>query len=84
MSESPATQLDPMQTVEAPVSPAASSRRGSEGRTRARCRGGRRRGSDAADPTDDGESQFVSLDRITGLRQTDGRDFCADIAEFLG
>ena len=30
------------------------------------------------------EPEFVSLDKITGLRQTDGRDFCADIVEFLG
>ena len=41
-------------------------------------------GGTPADPTDDGESQFVSLDRVTGLRQTDGRDFCADISQFLG
>lgn len=41
-------------------------------------------GGTPTDPTDDGEAQFVSLDRVTGLRQTDGRDFCADIVEFLG
>jgi hypothetical protein len=41
-------------------------------------------GGTPTDPTDDGEGQFVSLDRVTGLRQTDGRDFCADITEFLG
>lgn len=41
-------------------------------------------GGTPGDPSDDGEAQFVSLDTVTGLRQTDGRDFCADIAEFLG
>ena len=41
-------------------------------------------GGTPTDPTDDGEGQFVSLDKVTGLRQTNGRDFCADIVEFLG
>lgn len=42
-------------------------------------------GGTPADPTDDAqEREFVSLDKITGLRQTDGRDFCADIVEFIG
>jgi len=36
------------------------------------------------DPTDDEDLGFVSLDKVTGLRETDGRDFCTDIAEFLG
>ena len=37
-----------------------------------------------SDPTDDGEAEFVGLDKLTGLRQTDGRDFCADLEEFIG
>ncbi|HET7822145.1 MAG TPA: hypothetical protein VFL10_11545 [Ornithinibacter sp.] len=41
-------------------------------------------GGTPTDPTDDGEGQFVSLDALTGLRQTQGRDFCADLVEFLG
>ena len=42
-------------------------------------------GGTPTDPTDDAqERQFVSLDKLTGLRQTDGRDFCADIVEFIG
>jgi hypothetical protein len=41
-------------------------------------------GGTPTDPSDDGEAEFVSLDKITGLRETDGRDFCTDIALFLG
>ncbi|EAP99460.1 hypothetical protein JNB_04790 [Janibacter sp. HTCC2649] len=41
-------------------------------------------GGTPTDPSDDGEGQFVSLDGLTGLQQTDGRDFCADLVEFLG
>jgi hypothetical protein len=42
-------------------------------------------GGTPTDPRDDAqEPQFVSLDKVTGLRQTYGRDFCADIVEFLG
>ncbi len=36
------------------------------------------------DPTDDSELGFVGPYTVTGLRQTDGRDYCSDIAEFLG
>ena len=36
------------------------------------------------DPTDDGEAEFVGVDKRTGLRETDGRDFCADLEEFIG
>ena len=41
-------------------------------------------GGTPTDPSDDGEGEFVSLDKISGLRETDGRDFCTDIALFLG
>jgi hypothetical protein len=36
------------------------------------------------DPTDDTELGFVGPYTVTGLRQTEGRDYCADIAEYLG
>ena len=36
------------------------------------------------DPEDDEFLEFLGLDKLTGLRETDGRDFCADIEEFLG
>lgn len=35
-------------------------------------------------PEDDEFVEFLGLDKLTGLRQTEGRDFCADIAEFIG
>ena len=41
-------------------------------------------GGTPMDPTDDEEIGSLGLDAVTGLRQTDGRDFCADMAEFLG
>lgn len=36
------------------------------------------------DPSDDGEPTFVSLDKYSGLSQTDGRDFCEDLLTYLG
>lgn len=36
------------------------------------------------DPDDDEFIEFLGIDKEAGLRQTEGRDFCADIAEFLG
>ena len=36
------------------------------------------------DPEDDEFLEFLGLDRLTGVRQTDGRDFCADLEEFIG
>lgn len=37
-----------------------------------------------SDPDDDEFVEFLGLDDVTGLRQTDGRDFCADLTEFIG
>lgn len=36
------------------------------------------------DPDDDEFVDFLGIDKVAGLRQTEGRDFCADIAEFIG
>jgi hypothetical protein len=41
-------------------------------------------GGTPGDPSDDSDLGFLGYDAITGARQTDGRDFCADIAQFLG
>ena len=41
-------------------------------------------GGTPGDPSDDGEAEFLGIDFISGLRQTDGRDFCEDMADFLG
>ena len=36
------------------------------------------------DPEDDEFLAFLGLDKESGLRQTEGRDFCADLVEFIG
>ena len=36
------------------------------------------------DPDDDEFLEFLGLDKEAGPRQTAGRDFCADLAEFIG
>lgn len=36
------------------------------------------------DPDDDEFVAFLGVDKEAGLRQTEGRDFCADITEFIG
>ena len=41
-------------------------------------------GGTPPDPTDSGEAEYDGLDKLTGLRETDGRDFCADLEEFIG
>lgn len=41
-------------------------------------------GGTPGDPGDDGEAEFLGVDFLSGLRQTEGRDFCQDIADFLG
>ncbi len=41
-------------------------------------------GGTPGDPSDDTEVGFLGIDTMKGLWQTDGRDFCADMAEFLG
>ena len=36
------------------------------------------------DPGDDELVEFLGLDKLVGTQQTSGRDFCADITQFLG
>ena len=36
------------------------------------------------DPADDEFLAFLGVDKEAGLRQTEGRDFCVDLVEFLG
>ena len=36
------------------------------------------------DPADDVFLAFLGVDKEAGLRQTEGRDFCADLVEFIG
>ena len=37
-----------------------------------------------ADPADDEFVEFLGLDKYVGAQQTNGRDWCADITQFLG
>jgi hypothetical protein len=41
-------------------------------------------GGTPTDPRDDGDPLSFDLDKVKGVQQTEGRDFCADILEFIG